>query len=241
MKVTLISATEDALHLLLFTKATRLNMTGDLMQEIWGWAEEKKAAEIAYMAKTIRSSWEFVDLCFLIEGVSRPCAQQITRTRTGSYAMQSQRVVDVSKAAVYNPYDAETEPEKCNDFVYFARQGLQNYSAMVKGGHELQVARGVLPQNITCNLVAKYNLRNFVDLVGARASLRVQGEYHDVAAELKRLAIECWPWSEPFYENRHDAAITMLEELCAQVGIEPGKGVGWEIAKAIDLLRGDHG
>jgi thymidylate synthase ThyX len=49
-----------------------------------------------YISKTIRSSWEFVDYTFQITGVTRAFTHQFVRTRTGSYAQQSQRSVDMS-------------------------------------------------------------------------------------------------------------------------------------------------
>ena len=68
MKVTLINHTQDAAELLLFTKSTRLTMSPGLMEEIRAWPQEKKLAELEYMANTIPSSWEMIDYIFLVEG-----------------------------------------------------------------------------------------------------------------------------------------------------------------------------
>ena len=59
MKVTLIHATPDAEDILIFTKQTRLEMKPELMAEIRSWPYSKKLEELAYMSKTIPSSWEF--------------------------------------------------------------------------------------------------------------------------------------------------------------------------------------
>ena len=93
MKVTLVSTTPDAAELLLFTKSTRLTMAPSLLAEIHAWPQEKKLAELAYMANTIPSSWEFVDYVFLVEGVSRAYTHQQVRTRAASYAQQTMRVL----------------------------------------------------------------------------------------------------------------------------------------------------
>lgn len=243
MKVTLISATTDAVNLLLFTKATRLNMTPGLLDEIAGWSAEKKAAQLAYMANTIRSSWEFVDLMFLVEGVSRACAQQITRTRWtpmesdmyGSYAMQSQRVTDVRAMPVAFPEFKDEHQARVWDTAVAAAKDA--YGLLIDDGMPPQDARGILPINVECNLVIKYNLRTFTEIAAARSSLRAQGEYADMVAEMKRLTIEEWPWSAPFFEHPADAAIKMLEGIAKDLGITTGSGPGWQIAKAIDLLR----
>lgn len=224
-----------AANLLLFTKSTRLEMTPTLMSKIRALTDDERAASLDYMANTIPSSWEFVDVTFLISGLSRACAQQVTRTRTASFAMQSQRVTDVSEADVVNPYDSGHELYN----VYNDRAGKikVHYTAMLASGAEPQDARGLLPMNTQCNLVAKYNLRSLVELVVARSSLRTQGEYAQIVDQMKSAVLRIWPWSRPFFEPRHDKAVRLLEELAAEVGVETGNGTGWQLAKIADLLR----
>lgn len=227
-----------AANILLFTKNTRLEMDPGLLKAIEeDWTRDKKREELEYMARTIPSSWEFVDLTFLIKDVSRATAQQITRTRTGSYAMQSQRVTDVREAGVVNPFDEGSELSR--RFSMAAEHSFKRYQAMIGLGAALQDARGMLPLATQCNLVTKYNLRSFVELIRARASLRTQGEYHDIADQMKALTLGAWPWSEPFFVPPHEHAIEILEGVVREEfhDMEPGKGAGWDIAKAIDLLR----
>lgn len=245
-KVNLIEYTgkghADPLHaarLLVFTKQTRLTMSPDAYEQMEQMSEETLKRELEYMATTIPSSWEFVDLTFLISDVTRACAQQITRTRTASYAMQSQRVTDLSGAAVLNPYhDSDNENGAYWAFEEIVKRTLDGYRSLVtKFESKREDARGILPMNIHCNLVAKYNLRAFVDLITARRSLRVQGEYSDIADQMYKAVIDVWPWAEPFFESRHEVAIKKLETVAEEIGITTGSGPGWEIAKAIDLLR----
>lgn len=242
-KVTLIDYTgagrpdsmRHAANILMFTKATRLNMTPDLLAEIQGNPDRAVAEELAYMAKTIRSSWEFVDLTFLVSGVTRATAQQMTRTRTASFAMQSMRVADVRAIGVQmNP---ELSPEHKDIYATSAACSVAAYGLLVDTGAPLEDARGLLPLNTCCNLVVKYNLRSFADVLSARRSLRAQGEYHDIVAQMEAAVLEVWPWAEPFFADEHAVAIEMLENIAKELGGVVGKGHGWEIAKAIDLLR----
>lgn len=226
-----------AAHMLMFTKSTRLSMDSGLMRNIQVMSESKKLEELEYMAKTIPSSWEFADVTFLITGVSRACAQQITRTRTASFAMQSQRVVDATDMEVVNPYNPEVDPELHATFEGAVSAAKNYYSVLLANDAELQDARGVLPMNSTCNLVAKYNLRSFVDLVRARSSLRVQGEYAEIVRDMKAAVMQAWPWVSVFFENNNDKVIKILEDAAKELGIQTGKGLGWELAKAADLLR----
>lgn len=224
-----------AADLMIFTKQTRLNLSAGLMAEVKSWPEEKKKAELEYMAKTIKSSWEFIDVTFLVSGVSRAVAQQMTRTRNASYAMQSMRVTNASELGVV--VSSKLTPDQRILFNGAVHYSKQYYDALVKDGVPLEDARGVLPLNTECNLICKYNFRSFTDLVKARKSLRAQGEYHSIVQEMERAVREVWPWSAPFFESDSDVAIKILEDVAKQIGITTGKGAGWEIAKAIDLLR----
>lgn len=245
MKVTLIEFTGKgsenevwrAVDLLLFTKNTRLNMSPALLDDILCWSEEKKLQELEYMSRTIKSSWEFLDVTFLIEGVTRAVAQQMTRTRQASYAMQSQRVTDAREIAVTNNL-----PESSSNWALYqnAVESVKNcYSSLVDSGVPLEDARGILPMNTQCNLVAKYNLRALTDLVKARKSLRAQGEYNEIVVQMEQCTIDVWPWAKMFFSVDKQIAIEMLEAVAKRNGITTGKGDGWEIAKAIDLIRKD--
>jgi hypothetical protein len=96
MDVDLIEHTASAAELLIFTKQTRMEMTPGMYDAIKEWSDERKQAELDYMLHTIQSSWEFVDYVFLITGAPRSLTHQLVRTRTASYAQQSQRLDNYS-------------------------------------------------------------------------------------------------------------------------------------------------
>lgn len=226
-----------AAHILLFTKNTRLTMTAEGLAEVAARSEADKLTSLEYMATTIPSSWEFVSLTFLISGVTRAAAQQITRTRNASYAMQSQRVVDMTGAEVINPFYPGSFAQKV--FQQSADIALAHYKELLTAGADKQDARGILPLNVTTNLVARYTFRSFVDLVRARSSLRTQGEYADLVAGMKEIVEGVWPWSAPFFRPRHESAIRLIESAVEELGMEVGGGAGWKLAKAADLLRSE--
>lgn len=229
--------TWHAADVMIFTKQTRLNLSSGLMEEIKAWPIDKKQAELDYMAKTIKSSWEFIDVTFLLSGVSRAVAQQITRTRTASYAMQSMRVTNASELNVVE--GKKLDERQLEMFRTAVESSKQSYKELVDAGVSLEDARGILPLNTECNLVCKYNFRSATDLIKARKSLRAQGEYGEIVREMERLITEAWPWAKPFLESDKDIAIGMLEDIVKSIGFTVGKGMGWEIAKAIDLIRKD--
>jgi len=221
-----------AARLLAFTKGTRLNMTPAGLDKFMDMPLLELQKELAYMSSTIASSWEFVDVVFAISDVSRACAQQITRSRQASYAMQSQRVTNMSEVTCHIP---DTVPKECQLYYKMTLSAsLINYQKLVKGGCSLEDARGVLPMNVHCNLIAKYNLRAWVDLVRARDSMRVQGEYHDVIMRMKKEVIRTWPWVQTFIEPKQAKAIALIEQVASAM---PVGEMRTNLAKSADLLK----
>lgn len=246
--VTLISYTghghPDPLYaakLLAYTKSTRLNMTPEGLDSFMNMGEVPLSAELNYMANTIPSSWEFADLIFSIQKVSRATAQQITRTRTATFAMQSQRVTDMSNVTWdHRPDEPKVEvvgvSAGFNDFMAGA---IENYSELVSAGMPLEDARDLLPIGVHCNLIAKYNLRSLVELVNARRSIRVQGPYRDVSEQMKAETLRVWPWAEVFFKHPYDKAMALIEEVARSLADAGAvyKGPAGSLAKAIDLLK----
>lgn len=198
MNVTLINYTANATELLLLTKNTRLTLGKVLMQEIASWSQDRVYDELAYMAKTIPSSWEFVSYTFLIEGVSRAFTHQFVRTRTGSYAQQSMRVVNMAdfryvltERNLANP-DAMARIDRCLAEIKACYQDL------LAMGQPEEDARGVLPTNIATNIIAKFDLRALSGLVQSRTGGRTQDEYQRVAGAMADAVLAVHPWAADF-------------------------------------------
>lgn len=198
MKVTLISTTPEAKELLIFTKSTRLTMSPGLMDEIRSWPEEKKLEELEYMANTIPSSWEFVDYVFMIEGVSRAFTHQFVRSRQGSYAQQTMRVLNMGEYD-YVYTDRVRADIQARGIVDIVNENIRlGYNKLIELGLPAEDARGVLPTNISTNIVAKFNLRAFVDLAKSRTGGRTQGEYQKVMNAMVDEVLDVHPWAEKF-------------------------------------------
>ena len=224
-----------AANVLVFTKQTRLEMDAGLMSDIARWPDEKIVEELRYMANTIPSSWEFVEYKFLINGVTRGFTHQFVRTRTGSYAQQTMRVLNVNgwtygtgPTVNENSY-RKAEYDACMD-------GIANvYDKLIAMGAKIEDARGVLPTNIHTNIVAKFDLRTLADTARKRASSRTQGEYRDVMdamlAEVKRVH----PWAEMFFQRTFDKAAKELEQKIIGLGLSQEEKTN--MIKLIDQMR----
>lgn len=206
MKVTLLSHTPDALNLLLRTKNTRLRFESDPAT----WTPEARAEHLAYMRDTIKSSWEMVDYVFEISGVTRAFTHQLVRTRTGSYAQESQRTIDARENGFATP--EHLLPEHRSAFDSVCRSAFAGYAALMEDGVPAQDARGVLPTATLTSIVAKFNLRTLHEMAKVRLCTRTQGEYQEAFREMRRRVIEVHPWVA---EHRFIEVACVSDGICA--------------------------
>jgi len=212
VKVKLVECTPNAKDLLIFTKNTRLLNVEDAYEEIKDWPEDKKQEELDYMLQTIKSSWEFIDYVFEIRDVTRAFTHQFVRTRTGSYAQQSQRTVDMEGFGYYTPprikenLIARALYDQCMTMINSYYQDLREIVPA-------EDARGVLPTNIHTNIVAKFNLRTLHETAKSRLSPRAQGEYQQVFKLMVDEVVKVHPWAEPFLTPTEWSAPSMAKPL----------------------------
>lgn len=250
MKVSLINYTGFghpnplfAAALLAYTKNTRLEQGEDGFAKFLAMSVEELQPHIDYIAGTLRSSWEFVDFQFQINGVTRAFTHQFVRTRTASYAQQAQRVVDLSNAEVSMPDTVNADPEARGEWLHAVEVINNCYAAMQGRGIPNQDCRGIVPTNILTNITAKINLRTLADLVGKRQNLRAQGEYADVVRGMVAAVLEVMPWVEQYlYPDR--LATPQLDKLLRDALGTSGpldKPEVNEALKELDKLKGTWG
>jgi len=238
MKVTLVDFTgsghadpsDYAAGVLLFTKNTRLQMSPGALQAAMDMPMKEKLKELAYMANSIPSSWEFVSYTFLIEGVTRAFTHQLVRTRTASFAQQTMRVLDVKG------WDYATGPTLQDSASYRHIMSLiaGAYSQLIADGAAIEDARGVLPTNILTNIVMKIDLRNFVSMVRKRSSPRVQGEYRAVLQSLQDCTMAVHPWIKLFIDSDADHATKALQAEIAELA---DTAQAARMIKQLDIIR----
>lgn len=198
MKVSLVNFTESAAELLIFAKSTRLTLEPALLEKIRAMPAEKKAAELRYIAATIPSSWEFVSYTFLVEDVSRAYTHQQVRTRVASFAQQSMRVLDMGEFDYVFTARNEADPSAVSVINQHREATRSAYRELIALGQAPEDARGILPTNISTNILCQFNLRTFSELVKSRSGGRTQGEYRDVVRAMADTVLAVHPWAEPF-------------------------------------------
>jgi flavin-dependent thymidylate synthase len=225
-----------AANVLVFTKQTRLEMHPKLFDAIARWPEELIMKELAYMANTIPSSWEFVEYKFVINNVTRGFTHQFVRTRTASYAQQTMRVLNVNGWTYGTGPTIEHDEKRQQAYGQCMEKIAATYDELIAMGANIEDARGVLPTNIHTNIVAKFDLRTLADTARKRASGRTQGEYRTVMDLMKKEVMRVHPWTRLFFERTFDVAAAELESKVREL-----PGIGDEertrMIKLIDQLR----
>lgn len=203
MKVELIDHNPDALALLIFTKQTRLQ-GAQTIEEVKSWPMEKQLEELAYMRDTIKSSWEFSNYAFRIEGVTRAFTHQLVRTRQASYAQESMRSIDASDHEWLNTADKgdKTHADLAGAIIFeeSCESSIKSYSDMIHMGMPPQDARGVLPTNILTSIIMGANLRTLHEMANVRLCTRTQGEYQNVFKAMKAAVVAVHPWADDFIQ-----------------------------------------
>jgi flavin-dependent thymidylate synthase len=216
------------------------------MKEIRSWPQEKKLEELKYMSTTIPSSWEFADLTFCIEGVSRAFTHQLVRTRTASFAQQAMRIVDMTG------FDYHIGPSiKGPALTKYKDQMIDlsdTYHELIDMGVKPEDARGILPTDILTNICMKINLRNFSDLVKKRMTPRVQDEYAQVLQQMVEVVLGVWPWAIMFimpkateaHKELNKYLQMKLDEEIAETGQSQHETETWKQMKNLDLIRNEQ-
>ena len=226
-----------AAAMLIFAKSTRLEMSPKVFERALSLSPEERLKELEYIANTIPSSWEFVDLTFMIEGVTRAFTHQFVRSRHASFAQQTMRVLDVSEGPGWSFGTGPTiegDSHRRSSFNSIMGMIATQYKFLIRDGAAIEDARGILPTNILTNILVKMNLRTFVETVRKRSSPRVQGEYRAVLEAMKSAAIAELPWATLFIERDFERAARDLDDEIAAL---PDRAAATRMLKLVDQMR----
>ena len=199
MKVELVDYQLAALEMLIYTKATRLQGV-ETLEDIIEKPMEWKLDQLAYMRDTIKSSWEFVDYTFKISGVSRAFTHQLVRTRTASFAQEAQRVVDMSEVEFIMPDSILYDELAHFEYTSAINHQRNAYRDMTNKGIPRQDARNIIGTGCLTSIMMKTNLRTLHNMAELRLCFRVQSEYQNVFAAMKRQVVRVHPWAEDFIQ-----------------------------------------
>ena len=235
MKVTLLNFTPNARQILVYTKNTRLSVSANMLDKVHSMSDEEIQRELDYMVNTIKSSWEFVDATFCIEGVSRGFTHQFVRNRLGSYAQQTMRILDMGDFDYITGPSIENNPRLKSLYDTMMGSINQYYKRLISAGAKIEDARGILPTNISTNIVCKFNLRALSQMMLSRASNRTQDEYRQVLDAMYAAVVEAEPWCASFLRSSKYDDLKRLES--AILDCYEGTDMCTQLLKLIDKVR----
>jgi thymidylate synthase (FAD) len=246
MKLTLLDYTGSgyideyyAANLLIFTKQTRVKRGPEGLVEIASWPEQRKRDELAYMANTIRSSWEFCDYTFLAEGVTRSLTHQLVRTRHGSYAQQTLQILNASGFEYHTgPSIKQNTPSVQKAYDDAMASIDSTYKFLLSQGVSTEDARELLPHGILTNITFKMNLRTLVDLIKSREGPRNLQMFRDLVGMIKEKMLKVHPWLDIFMSRELDNLLKELDEEIRSLPMDGDvAGPKFSLLKKLDQVR----
>lgn len=179
-----------------------LAFLGEIASICYGHKNEGRYETIAKSCARMGHSSILEHMCFTfyIGGISRACAQQLTRHRLASYTMESQRYKDVSTAGVVLGPSLEGGGDHIEDIVGLISQTLiDTYADMVKAGVRKEDARGILPINLETELYMTLNLRQLLHMLEVRDDGPAQGEIRQLVQMMRDEVMEAAPTLAPLF------------------------------------------
>lgn len=125
---------------------------------------------------------------FKIEGISRVCLAQLTRSKHLDYLVRSSRYCDESECNFVWPDSIKSELDDADLFM-FEQYLKRSYKLLLEAGVPKQDARFCLPQAQATELYIAGNYQAWRDFLRLRLSKAAQAEIREVATEIhKQLA-----------------------------------------------------
>ena len=103
-------------------------------------------------------------------------------------------------------------------------------------GQATEDARGILPTNISTNIICKFNLRTMSELAKSRTGGRTQNEYITVVNAMVDAILYVHPWAEQFLFANHERDYFDEIETWAK-GRLPDMAMRNELLKIVDAMR----
>lgn len=147
--------------------------------------DDKRLAHIISVGHL--SVLRFGHVVFKIEGISRVCLAQITRSKHLDYLVRSSRYCDESNAEFIRPegfYKLDKSHQIKLDLLENALRDY--YTELREAGMSKQDARYWLPQAQGTELYMAGNYQAWLDFIKLRNTKHAQREVRDVAAEIER-------------------------------------------------------
>lgn len=204
MKVELLNITNEPIELIY--KAFRICYSKDRVSEMKLPSDEEMCIFIKdKLDINHESPLEHVSMTFLVEDVSRSLLAQLTRHRTGKFSVQSQRYVNSKNFSFVMPEEV-TIDDDIREYTEFCLDSIQGMVVTLETNlraelgltlkEAQEVARCLLPNATTCNLIVTFDLRNFRHFFAERNCIHAQDEIRRLANRMMKLVTEQIPFAD---------------------------------------------
>lgn len=212
---------------------------GKVQTDPWQVTNEERLFYWNDMRKSrLRAPFEFVNLHFLIEGVSRGFTHQAVRQRTAVFGQESMRFAvkeELADETVMPAYLAALKEDDPRRVVWdqTLKHIQDGYAALIGAGVPAEDARGLMPTNIATRLHYSTDLNSLMAHAGNRLCTQAQFEWRYVWAKIVRaIAEKCvCPKHPRFHESEQYGAIPMFPQDCN------GVDTVWMACELTNLFR----
>ena len=143
--------------------------------------DEKRLAHIIGVGHL--SVLRFGSAVFRIEGISRVCLAQLTRSKHLDYLVRSSRYCDESDALMLIPETLRSHEQTIGNYLTLSKE---LYTQLREAGVSKQDARYILPQAQETELYVSGNYQAWVDFIKLRSSKSAQTEVREVALRIQK-------------------------------------------------------
>lgn len=180
MKVSLISATPNPLHLI--AEAARITHGKD----------QSHQTDLYYLHLLYQighmSVFEHISFTFLLEDISRACSHQLVRFRVGvSFTQRSQRYTNEENFSFTIPPSIKNNHEALSLFHQSIEKTQATYLALTKLGIPKEDARFVLPNATSTSLYMTMNYRELIHAMELRLCMKSQWEIRQLFWRIRSL------------------------------------------------------
>jgi len=139
---------------------------------------------------------EFAQFHFHITGISRACLAQLTRHRTSSFAVRSQRYVNEDGCKFVTPKSIQHSKEAMCVYTNALTSLANAYSTLCALEIPNEDARFILPNACETVVDVSSDFRNLIHFMNERLCTRAQWEIRELAQKMKSCVVEVCPITE---------------------------------------------
>ena len=143
-----------------------------------------------------KSVLEFAQFHFQIEGISRCCANQLVRHRTGKFTQRSQRYCNEKGFSYVTPTSIAKDEEICKEYRNLMSRINWFYTYAQSKGVPNEDARYVLSNACDTIIDVSFDFRNFINFCNERLCTRSQWEIRRLTQKMCELVINKFPQSK---------------------------------------------